>query len=257
MGSPISGLMAEIFLQNYEQHVIKNALDSNKITFYIIYVDDILLIFGNKHTNANDISNYMNKVHQDLHFKATDEIENTINLLDLLITRNQNKLIIDIYRKPTTTDTTIHYKLNHPLKHKMSAYRYLLNRLHQRPLSPKQKHQEMNTIIQKAKHNGYPISIIDRLNKQIINKNNNKTPNTQTQHKNQKWVTFEYHNPIIRKVTNIFRNTKLNITYRVSNTTQNLLKTHIRNNDKHTNSGIYSIKCNTCNKRYIGQTGPA
>jgi hypothetical protein len=83
----------------------------------------------------------------------------------------------------------------------------------------------MNTIIQIAKHNGYTISIIERLNKQIINKNNNKTSNTQTQHNNKKWVTFEYHNPIIRKVTNIFKNAKLNITYRVSNTTQNLLKT--------------------------------
>jgi hypothetical protein len=68
----------------------------------------------------------------------------------------------------------------------MSAYRFLLNRLHQLPLSPKQKHQEMNTIIQIAKHNGYPISIVDRLNKQIINKNNNKTSNTQTQYNNQK-----------------------------------------------------------------------
>jgi hypothetical protein len=223
MGSPISGLMAEIFLQNYEQHIIKNALDSNKITFYNRYVDDILLFFYNNHTNVNDISNYLNKVHQDLHYKATDDIENTINFLDLLITRNLNKLIIDIYRKPTTTNTTIHYKPNHPLKHKISAYRFMLNRLHQLPLSQKQKHQEKNTIIQIAKHNGYPISIIERLNKQIINKNN-KTSNTQTQHNNQKWVTFEYHNPIIRKVTNIFRNTRLNITYRVSNTTQNLLK---------------------------------
>jgi hypothetical protein len=35
MGSPISGLMAEIFLQNYEQHITKNALDSNKINSII------------------------------------------------------------------------------------------------------------------------------------------------------------------------------------------------------------------------------
>jgi hypothetical protein len=97
--------------------------------------------------------------------------------------------------------------------------------------------------------------MIEKLNKKITNKNNNKTNNTQTQQNNQKWVTFEHHNPIIRKITNIFRNTNLNITYRVSNTAQNLLKPHKRDNDTYANSGIYSIKCNTCNKRYIGQTG--
>jgi hypothetical protein len=112
----------------------------------------------------------------------------------------------------------------------------------------------MNTIHHIAKHNRYPITMIQRLNNQIINKKNSNTNNTQTQHNNQKWITFEYHIPIIRKITNIFRNTNLNITYRISNTTQNLLKTYIRNNDIYTNSRIYSIKCNTCNKRYIDQT---
>jgi hypothetical protein len=129
MGSPISGLIAEISIQNYEQHVVKNILDSNKIIFYNRYVDYIIIIYDNNHTNANDIENYMNTIHKDLKFKATDEIDKIISFLDLQITRNQNKLTIDIYRKPTTTDTTIHYKFNHPLKHKMSPYRYMLNRL--------------------------------------------------------------------------------------------------------------------------------
>jgi hypothetical protein len=44
MGSPISGLVPEIFLQYYEQSIVKNCLDNNKIIFYNIYVDDILII---------------------------------------------------------------------------------------------------------------------------------------------------------------------------------------------------------------------
>jgi retron-type reverse transcriptase len=42
MGSPISGLIAEIFLQYYEQLLVKNILDDNKILFYNRYVDGIL-----------------------------------------------------------------------------------------------------------------------------------------------------------------------------------------------------------------------
>jgi hypothetical protein len=44
MGSPISGLMAEIFLQNYEQKLMKDTLDSKKIIFYNRSVDDIIII---------------------------------------------------------------------------------------------------------------------------------------------------------------------------------------------------------------------
>jgi hypothetical protein len=62
----------------------------------------------------------MDKIHLDLQFKATYVIDNTINFLDLLITRDKSKLPINIYRKPTTTDTTIHYKSNHPLQYKIS-----------------------------------------------------------------------------------------------------------------------------------------
>jgi hypothetical protein len=105
MGSPISGLITEIFLQNYEQHIFKNNLDSNKIIFYNRYVDDILIIYDTNHTNMNNIQDYMNKIHKEILFKATDEIDNTISFLDL-ITREQNKLSINIYRKPTTTDKT-------------------------------------------------------------------------------------------------------------------------------------------------------
>jgi hypothetical protein len=53
MGSPISGLIAEIFLQHYENHIIKSILDSNEINFYNRYVDDIIIIFDSTNTNVD------------------------------------------------------------------------------------------------------------------------------------------------------------------------------------------------------------
>jgi formyltetrahydrofolate hydrolase len=150
MGSPISGLIAEIFLQHYEQDLIKNSLDSRIITFYNRYVDDIIIIHDQNRTNANDIQKCMNKIHKDLQFKVTEEKDNKISFLDLLINRENNSLSIDIYRKPTKTDMTIHCKSNYPTQHKIAAYRYMINRLHNLPLSQEQKHQEWNTILQIA-----------------------------------------------------------------------------------------------------------
>jgi hypothetical protein len=59
-------------------------------------------------------------------------------------------LEIDIYRKPTTTDTTIHYNSNHPTEQKLAAYRFLMNRMHQLPITADRKQKETKTILQIA-----------------------------------------------------------------------------------------------------------
>jgi hypothetical protein len=54
MGSPISGLVAEIFLQIYEHVIVKYMLENKNIVFYNRYVDDILIIFDDhKMTKKN------------------------------------------------------------------------------------------------------------------------------------------------------------------------------------------------------------
>jgi len=50
MGSPISGTTAEVFLQHLEEGHIKHLLNTNSITFYNRYVDDILIIYDSTHT---------------------------------------------------------------------------------------------------------------------------------------------------------------------------------------------------------------
>jgi hypothetical protein len=123
----------------------------------------------------------MNNIHKFLQFKPTKEINSTINFLDLSIIRKHNELVMNIYRKPTTIDTTMHYNSNHPMEHKLAAYRFLQNRVHQLPIRQEYKEQEMNTLYQTAKKNGY-TKTTDKLSTQIINKNQNKTQsNPQTQ----------------------------------------------------------------------------
>jgi len=55
--------------------------------------------------------------------------ERRINLLDLTIHRKHNKFSIDIYRKPTFTDTIIPNDSCHPEEHKLAAVRFLYNRV--------------------------------------------------------------------------------------------------------------------------------
>jgi hypothetical protein len=61
------------------------------------------------------------------------------------------------------------------------------------PLSQECKKQEMNAIIQIARNNGYPFSIITQLNNNIKNKNDNTitdcTHTPQQQQQRYTWTT--------------------------------------------------------------------
>jgi hypothetical protein len=53
MGSPIPNLVADIFLERYEEKHMKQLLDTKNIALYSRYVDDILIIYDNENPNPN------------------------------------------------------------------------------------------------------------------------------------------------------------------------------------------------------------
>jgi len=62
----------------------------------------------------------------------------------LTITRKQTNLEIDIFHKPTTSDTTINFLSNHPLEHKMAAFRLHISRMYSLPLTPEKSKKNGN-----------------------------------------------------------------------------------------------------------------
>jgi hypothetical protein len=92
MGSPLSNVIAEIFLQHYEGLFIKHWIDNNIIIYYTRYVDDILVVFDTRRTTENIILEYMNSINKHLEFKMTVEDNNRIDYLDLTIIRKTNQL---------------------------------------------------------------------------------------------------------------------------------------------------------------------
>ena len=85
---------------------------------------------------------HINKAHNNIKLNPTYEEHSSINFLGLIIRRQYKKLEIDIYRKPTTTDTTINFLSNHPIEQKMAAFRSHLTRMHSLPLNQDKKQKE-------------------------------------------------------------------------------------------------------------------
>jgi len=198
----------------------------------------------------------MKNINEHLDFTATREMNKSINYLYLTINISINKTEINIHRKPTNADITIQHTSNHPREHKLAAYMYYINRMITLPITEKAEKHEWKNILTIAQKNGFPKNIIHEIKKKDIAKQKNKQFTTEEKREkhtqNKKWTIFTYHSPLVRKVTNLFKNTDIRIAFKTNNTIYQQLAQKVENRNP---SGIYEIKCNTCSKNYVGQSG--
>jgi hypothetical protein len=189
-------------------------MEDPALLYYTRYVDDILIIYDTRRTTADTILAYVNRTHKNIEFKLTTEHNDCIDFLDLTINRKSHELEVDIFQKPTTTSTTIHQNSNHPGGHKTAAYRFFKQRMDKLPLTRDKIEKEDSIIKQIARENGYPKNTTE----QLINRTYRPKKTNNVASDDRKWVTFTYFSPQIKQITNIFRNTKLQIAYRPINT---------------------------------------
>ena len=151
---------------------------------------------------------------------------------------------IDIYRKPTTTDNTINFLSKHRTEHKTAAYRCPVNRMLSIPLTEERLQTEWETIQTMAQNSIFPNTHIARLKTQIQHEAHIKTGKDE----NKNWAKFTYHNPKVKKLTNLFKHTNTNVI------PQSIKPKNPEKVPDYNRSGVYKLKCKTCNMSYIGQT---
>jgi hypothetical protein len=253
MGCPLSGILADIFLNHIENKHIFSTQNpyKDKIISYHRYVDDTLLIFNGNKRQLTILKNKLNKIHKNLQFTLEDEVNDSINFLDLRIKKSNSRLNFSIYRKPTTTDLTIHATSHHPYSHKIAAYNSFIHRLLSIPMSQTDFDEEVTTIKYIAVANGYKSSLID----QLIYKHKHKKPKNTTKD-NSSYVSAVFGTALNHTITNQMAKNNVVVSFRTTNNLGSLLKEkqpkHNTNNRE--KAGVYKINCDDCQKFYIGQT---
>jgi hypothetical protein len=82
------------------------------------------------------------------------------------------------------------------------------------------------------------------------------TPEEDEQKQNKKWVKFAYVGKETRYITKLFNNTHLKVAYTTNTNLGKLLDTQKTEKlNKFEKNGVYQLKCPTCQKKYVGQTG--
>jgi hypothetical protein len=225
MGSPISGTMAEIFLQHLENTYVKHLIEANILCFYTRYVDDILVIYDSTlttpdnelrylstihnntvqrylitiHNNTvqrylstihnNTVQRYLSTIHNNTQLRLTHEDNHGVRILDVKITIKPSHLNIGIYRKPTT-DTTLNFLSNHPRTTPRRLAKYVTY----------------------CAQGEFPTKPNHRYKHRIKQKPTQTTPSTTSKH-DAKWTTFTYTSPQIKKITNLFKHTNIKIVF--------------------------------------------
>ncbi|CAH2089803.1 unnamed protein product [Euphydryas editha] len=252
MGSPLSPLMADIFMDDFEnKHIVKN----NNILYYYRYVDDIIICWTGTDRQLDIFVKNLNNIHPKIKFKSELEQNHSINFLDLTITRVNNKHQFGIFRKPTYTDTTIPASSCHPWQHKLAAFHSYVHRLLSIPLTKENYLKELNLIYHMAQANGYNNNIVNNIIKKQKSMRIKKDLYSTAPDKINKYKSsLTYFGTVSERIAKTLKAHDIHVAFRTNNTLKNICNGKDKVNNKQ-KSGIYKLECSDCKATYIGQTG--
>ncbi len=129
MGSPVSPIVVNLYMEELEQQIIASALAECKPISWKCYVDDILCIV--KKGQAESLQNHMNTVDKtgSIKFTREEEVDRSMPFLDAKFTaRADGSIASVVYRKKTHTDQYLNFAFHHPKHQKLGVVRTLMNR---------------------------------------------------------------------------------------------------------------------------------
>ncbi|XP_072040837.1 uncharacterized protein [Amphiura filiformis] len=170
MGSPVSPLAANIFMEHLESTAIAPTAPLEcKPKLWKRYVDDILEIVAKD--EVNNLTDHLNQADDTDSIKFTFEKEedSKIPFLDTLIVRREDGSVkFLVYRKETHTDQYLNLKSHHPLHQKLGIVRTLLDRKNKLVTEDQDKAEEEKHIKDALQKCGYPAWSVEKVKNQMV-----------------------------------------------------------------------------------------
>lgn len=256
MGSPLSPLFAEIFMDSLEDQILNNNnnFGQQNILYWYRYVDDVICLWKGTNRQLQKFHKHINSLDPNIQFTIETEENNSINFLDLTITKINKKHDFSIYRKPTHTDTIIHNNSRHSYGHKVAAFNSMIHRLINIPMNQENYQKELTTIEEIATNNGYTKELIQRRLRNIKKNKALAKIYTKTKETNMKWNKISYIGPISNKITRIMNKNGQKTAHYNNHKLSHFFRNDKDKIEKMNTTGVYELSCGTCEKTYIGRT---
>jgi len=176
--------------------------------------------------------------------------------LDLLLNRTENGgLKLQIYRKPTHTDQYLNFSCHHPIEHKLSVVRMLLERSQCLVTEIEDRKQEDFHVEEVLRACGYPKWTFNKVRRQTESKRNKKTEK-QRDSLQRPMVVIPYVENVSEAVARIMRKHNVPVAMKPYKTLKTVL---VHPKDKEEKEDltecVYKVPCANCDKTYVGETG--
>ena len=126
MGSLLEPTLVNVFMCHFENLWFENCPSHLKLIVYRRFVDNTFLIFWSK-DHVEKFRKYLNKQHKNIKF--TSEIESgSLSFLDIKISRENNRLVTSIYRKPPVSGVFTNFESFRPDINKRGLTETVLHR---------------------------------------------------------------------------------------------------------------------------------
>ena len=260
VGSPISPLIANIFMEEFEVKALQSF--PNPPSMWLRFVDDTFVISKAEH--SQDLLQHINS--QDPHIQFTVEpiLQGSLPFLDTLITiQPDNTLSTSVYRKPTHIDQYLHWDSNHHITAKQSVYNTLAHRA-KTVSSTQQSMDKELTHIKTALHCcQFPSWALNQWEHKFNQppqpsrpSNTNNNPANKNNYKTT--IVVPYINKTAEKFKRLCKNRGIQVHFKGTNTLRTALG-NPKDKDPTTNQTgiIYKYQCPhiNCPSSYIGESG--
>ena len=129
MGSPVSAIIANMFMEWLEKEAIASAPKNCRPKLWRRYVDDVLEVI--KGGTTQKLTDHLNTVDPtgSIKFTHEEESEGKIPFIGTLTVRKPDGTVkLLVYRKKTYTDRYLNFDSQHPLHQKLGVIRTLMDR---------------------------------------------------------------------------------------------------------------------------------
>ncbi|XP_046400855.1 uncharacterized protein LOC124167106 [Ischnura elegans] len=179
MGSPLSPVIANLFMEEFENSVLTSY--KKKPTLWIRYVDGTFVIWPHGEQELENFLRHLNNQHDSIKFTMEVEKDGCLPFLDVLVTKKLNgKLGHGVYRKATHTDRYLHASSHHHPTQKAALISTLVHRAYsisdQLSLPAEKRH-----LVTALASNGYHSDMVLKRTAKIERKLKNKTPSPKTE----------------------------------------------------------------------------
>ena len=248
MGSPISPVFAEFFMQSLEE---MNILKNSNIFYWKRFVDDIFSIIPEDKIKST--LSEINSFHPSIEFTIETENDRKLPFLDSLVERDINgEIHLRVYRKPTHSGRYLNFSSFHHPSQKLAVIDCLVYRAIS-ACDEEYLEDELNLIESQLRSNGYPSPLIRRRILKMKTRFNIKKDEYQENQTSNR-IILPYTGSLTTKLTRSILKIlpTCSFGYIPGRKIKNTICNHKEKEDPD-EVGVYTIEC-LCHQKYIGET---